>query len=148
MYCSKCGKPISDGALFCENCGNQVVTIITRDEKEDTALWEICQIQASWTWINVATSQVCECYFWGEVIGINGPYCVAQTEKYKLEQRWVWEPPANPPMGGKKKDQIKAAQLLDGLIKTLQAHGWEVLPERGEAVWQYKFKRRARNRSF
>ena len=24
MYCSKCGKPVQDGAQFCSNCGNPV----------------------------------------------------------------------------------------------------------------------------
>jgi hypothetical protein len=144
MYCSKCGNQIPDGAKFCGICGNQVAPIITRDEKEDNAFWEICQIQTLTNWTNLATSQVCECYFWGDAIGINGPYCAAQTEKYKLEQKWKWEPPANPPMGGKEKDQKKVLELLGGLIKTLQADGWQILPERGTYAWQYKFKRKAR----
>lgn len=32
MYCSKCGKEISDNSKFCENCGNRIVEKASKDK--------------------------------------------------------------------------------------------------------------------
>lgn len=141
MYCSSCGKEISNDAKFCTYCGKPTSASPIQCQKEDSVNWEYCQIQARWKFDNRWSIKY-ECYFWADAIGSRGSYCAAQTQTYILEQKWVWETPVTPPFGNNEKARQKAYQILNNLITTLQRDGWELLQERGTYDWSYKFRRK------
>jgi len=141
MYCTACGKENPRDAKFCAYCGKSITSSSNLEQKDDDTSWEFCQIQSSQKTTNTFSVK-CECFFYADAIGKNGKYCAAKTDKYILQQKWNWEPPINPPFGNKSKDQEKSAQLLSGLVKTLQNDGWELMSERGPFAWSYKFRRK------
>jgi hypothetical protein len=152
MFCSTCGKENINDAIYCAYCGKPLVTILTVEHKKEEIAWEYCQIQADWKDVSrescfgalqLSSDKVYDCYLWADALGRNGPYSAGETEHYRIQGRkFVWDEPSNPPLGTNKEDKQMTREILNNLIIALQKDGWEILNDRGTAVWQIKFRRK------
>lgn len=129
IYCMQCGKELPDDANFCLKCGKQVGSA-AQSVSPPEPKWEYCEIvyqqrrEKHWYYDKDFFQ------FWAKGVGSNGTFNAGEVEEVESLR----------PNSERSKDH----ELADQLIKILTSKGWELLPNRGEGWFSYKFRRQAK----
>lgn len=123
MYCIHCGTELPDQANFCWQCGKPQRAQAPSPAAHELR-WESCQIE--WAVVSSAPSQA---KLWADARGSQGSYNAGEV---------LYAVPVLTP--GSKQTESAHKELVAQLTRA----GWEALPERGEAWFNTRFRRRIR----
>jgi hypothetical protein len=127
---------LQEDANFCHKCGHTIKD--TKKPVDDNVEWEYCQIELKYRddpsyvrrtfpgFFNIHNV----CWFFAEAVGADGKYNAGNSSEFTSGAKHT-----------KKESETKHSQLIEKLLK----EGWVPLPERGDAWWQWRFKRKLKS---
>jgi hypothetical protein len=130
IFCAKCGKEHPDDANFCMKCGKPLGEAVQTAAQPEPQ-WEYCEIVYQDRHEQRLFGEDYFFQFWAKGVGSNGTFNAGEVEETKSYY-------------GPGQSVQRDRDLVDRLIKLLTSKGWEVLPNRGDAWFSYKFRRRIR----
>jgi hypothetical protein len=146
IECPECGHKVSDKAASCPECAYPFQSQGMAPPTMPAAASETCDID--WEVGPWRAWGRREAWFVARAVGSTGPYEAARSsvidfwmdsrqgpnsaDKWLLGQRFL------------PRDHAKNRKMLDGLLATLSAEGWESFGRAGGNYWEYKLRRTVR----
>lgn len=146
-FCSNCGHQLQDGGKFCSECGAAVGAPGFAAPPPlppppghappgppaymptQAAAYETCEIK----WRRTVSWPIYKFVFFGEAIGPSGMYNAGQSKAVSNLK--------SPISFGSSSHMGAMQKHVQELVMLLTSQGWEPVPERGIAWWNYRFRR-------
>lgn len=118
-HCTNCGHELREGDKFCAECGTPAGGTAVPPK---SIQWEYCEISKHMTRNSWSHSWH---VFWAQAVSpVRGEYNAGTSQEFQWSS-----------------DGQAERAALDAFIQQLSSIGWELLPNRGEENYSYKFRR-------
>jgi hypothetical protein len=132
MFCSNCGKELTENTNFCPQCGKPQKTNVPIEEPK----LEYCEID--WCWSSLLLGINYKFQFIAKAIGPSGQYITDKTHEMPMsESGWITT------VSEIHESTAGISNGLRNLIAKLTSDGWEPVGK-GQYWFNYKFRRRAK----